>query len=377
MERKNDTGFRHKIIRVLGLKILDIYVIRKFLSTFFLAIALILAIVVIFDLSEKIDDFLESGTKLKAILFDYYLNFIPYFAVLFSSLFTFIAVIYFTSRMAYNTEIIAILNSGMSFRRFLLPYMISATLIASVSFYLSDQVIPNANKIKLDFEEQYVKKRPINFKTKDFHRQIEPGVYVYLHSYSNVSKVGYQFTIEKFEDGQLVSKMFADQITWDTTVNKWKARRYYIRDIDGLNETIVEGKQIDTTLAMHPDDFKMRLTIVETMSLKELDEFITKQRMQGETNVTSYQIERQNRIAFPFSTFILTLIGVAVSSRKMRGGIGLQIALGVVISFSYILFTQFSKQFAIGGLLPVMAAVWLPNVFFLILAVFLMRMAPR
>jgi lipopolysaccharide export system permease protein len=377
MEGKNDTRFKYKIIRFLGLKILDIYVIRKFLSTFLLSIALILSIVVIFDLSEKIDDFLESGAKLNVILFDYYLNFIPYFAVLFSSLFAFIAVIYFTSRMAYNTEIIAILNSGMSFRRFLLPYFIAATLIAGVSFYLSDQVIPGANKVKLDFEEQYVKKRPIRFKTKDFHRQIEPGVYVYLHSYSNVSKVGYQFTIEKFEDGELVSKMVADQIRWDTTVNKWRARRYYIRTIDGLHETIEEGKQIDTTLAMHPDDFKMRLTIVETMSLKELDEFIQKQRMQGETNVTSYLIERHNRIAFPFSTFILTLIGVAVSSKKMRGGIGLQIAIGVVISFTYILFIQFSKQFAIGGMLPVMAAVWLPNVFFLIVAIFLMRMAPR
>ena len=377
MEGKNDTSFRYKIIRFFGLKILDIYVIRKFLSTFLLSIALILSIVVVFDLSEKIDDFLESGAKLKVIMFDYYLNFIPYFAVLFSSLFAFLAVIYFTSRMAYNTEIIAILNSGMSFRRFLLPYLISATLIASVSFYLSDQVIPDANKVKLDFEEQYVKKRPIRFKTKDFHRQIEPGVYVYLHSYSNVSKVGYQFTIEKFENGELVSKMVADQIRWDTTVNKWRARRYYIRTIDGLNETIEEGKQIDTTLAMHPDDFKMRLNIVETMSLKELDEFIKKQRMQGETNVTSYLIERHNRIAFPFSTFILTLIGVAVSSRKMRGGIGLQIAIGVVFSFTYILFTQFSKQFAIGGLLPVMAAVWLPNIFFLIAALILMRMAPR
>jgi lipopolysaccharide export system permease protein len=377
MEGKNDTGLKYKIVRFLGLKILDIYVIRKFLGTFLLSIALILAIVVIFDLSEKIDDFLESGAKLKVILFDYYLNFIPYFAVLFSSLFAFIAVIYFTSRMAYNTEIIAILNSGMSFRRFLLPYLISATLIASVSFFLSDQVIPRANKVKLDFEEQYVKKRPIRFKAKDFHRQIEPGVYVYLHSYSNVSKVGYQFTIEKFEDGELVSKMVADQIRWDTTINKWRARRYYIRTIDGLTETIKEGKQIDTTLAMHPDDFKMRLNIVETMSLKELDEFIKKQRMQGETNVASYQIERHNRIAFPFSTFILTLIGVAVSSRKIRGGIGLQIAIGVVISFTYILFTQFSKQFAIGGLLPVMAAVWLPNIFFLIIALFLMRMAPR
>ncbi len=377
MEGKNDTSFKYKIIRFFGLKILDIYIIRKFLSTFLLAIALILAIVVIFDLTEKIDDFIESEAKLNVILFDYYLNFIPYFGVLFASLFAFIAVIYFTSRMAYNTEIIAILNSGMSFRRFLMPYFISALLIASVSFYLSDQVIPGANKVKLDFEEQYVKKRPISFSTKDFHRQIEPGIYVYLHSYSNVSKVGYQFTIEKFEEGELVSKMVADQIRWDTTVNKWRARRYYIRTIDGLHETIEEGKQIDTTLAMHPDDFKMRLSIVETMSLKELDEFIAKQRMQGETNVTSHLIERHNRIAFPFSTFVLTLIGVAVSSRKMRGGIGLQIAIGVVISFTYILFTQFSKQFAIGGLLPAVVAVWLPNVFFLIVALFLMRLAPR
>jgi len=321
--------------------------------------------------------FLESGASLKAILFDYYLNFIPYFAVLFSSLFAFIAVIYFTSRMAYNTEIIAILNSGMSFRRLLLPYMISAIFIAAFAFYLSDQVIPSANKVKLNFEEQYVKKRPIRFKTKDFHRQIEPGIYVYLQSYSNVSKVGYQFTIEKFEEGELVSKMFADQIRWDTATNKWQARRYYIRTIDGLKETLEEGRMIDTTLSIHPEDFRMRLNIVETMSLKELDEFIKKQRMQGETNVISYQIERHNRIAFPFTTLILTLIGVAVSSKKMRGGIGLQIALGVVISFSYILFTQFSKQFAIGGMLPVVAAVWLPNIFFLIIAAFLMRLAPR
>lgn len=377
MEGKDTTGFKYKIIRFFGLKMLDMYVIRKFLGSFFLSIALILSIVVIFDLSEKIDDFLESGAKLKVILFDYYLNFIPYFAVLFSSLFAFIAVIYFTSRMAYNTEIIAILNSGMSFRRFLLPYMLSAIFIAGLSFYLSDRVIPGANKVKLDFEEQYVRKRPIRFKTKDFHRQIEPGVYVYLQNYSNVSKVGYQFSIEKFENGELVSKMFADQIRWDTTVNKWEARRYYIRTIDGLKETLEEGRQIDTALSIHPDDFRMRLTIVETMSLKELDEFINKQLMQGETNIIAYQIERHNRIAFPFTTLILTLIGVAVSSKKMRGGIGLQIAIGVVISFTYILFTQFSKQFAIGGLLPVMAAVWLPNVFFLIIALFLMRLAPR
>ena len=377
MESNDRTGFKYKIVRFFGLKIFDIYIIRKFLGSFFLSIALILSIVVIFDLSEKIDDFIESGAGLREILFDYYLNFIPYFGVLFSSLFAFIAVIYFTSRMAYNTEIIAILSSGMSFRRLLLPFLISATIIAGLSFYLSDRVIPDANKVKLDFEEKFVRKRPIRFRTKDFHRQIEPGIYVYLQNYSNVSKVGYNFTIEKFEDGELVSKMFADQIRWDTAVNKWQARRYYIRTIDGLQESIEEGRLLDTTLAMHPDDFKMRLSIVETMNLKELDEFIKQQLMQGETNVTAYQIERQNRIAFPFSTFILTLIAVAVSSKKMRGGIGMQIALGVVISFTYILFTQFSKQFAIGGLLPVMLAVWLPNIFFTVIALFLFRLAPK
>ncbi len=377
MERKHDIGFGHKIIRCLGLKLLDLYIIRKFLSTFLLAIVLILSIVVIFDLSEKIDDFIENGANMHEIVVDYYLNFLPYFGVLFSSLFTFISVIYFTSRMAYNTEIIAILNAGMSLRRLLLPYMISASLIAGVSFYLSDQVIPGANKIKLDFEEKFIHKRPVRFKTKNFHRQVEPGIFIYLQNYSNVSRVGYNFSIEKFEDGQLVSKMFADQIRWDTAINKWQARRYYIRTIDGLHETLEEGKSIDTTLAIHPDDFKMRLNIVETMSLKELDAFIKKQLMQGETNVVAYQVERHNRLAFPFSTYILTLIGVAVSSRKMRGGIGLQIAIGVVISFSYILFTQFSKQFAIGGMLTPVAAVWLPNVFFVLIAIYLFRLAPR
>jgi len=364
-------------MRNLGLKILDIYIIKKFLGAFFLSIALILSIVVIFDISEKIDDFLENGATLRLIIFDYYMNFIPYFAVLFSSFFAFISVIYFTSRMAYNTEIIAILSSGMSFKRMLRPYLISSFIIASISFILSDRVIPGANKIKLEFEEHYIHNRPVSFKTKNFHRQIEPGVFVYMETYSTISKVGYNFSLEKFEGKKLVSKMFADQIRWDSTLNKWSARRYYIRDYHGLTETITEGRKIDTTLNIYPEDFARRLNFVETMSLKELDDFIDQQLMQGETNVVAYQIERHKRIAFPFSTFILTFIGVAVSSRKMRGGIGLQIAIGVTISFTYILFMQFSSQFAIGGLLPVMLAVWLPNIVFLGVAVLLFRMAPN
>ncbi len=377
MESNNGEGIRNKIIKLLGLKIIDVYIIRKFLGTFFLAITLILAIAVVFDISEKIDDFIENGATLRKIVFDYYLNFIPYFAVLFSSLFTFIAVIYFTSRMAFNTEIIAILNSGMSFRRLMRPYLISAIVIAAISFFLNDQVIPKANKVKLAFEEEYVHQRPVRFKTKNFHRQIEPGIYVYLENYSNISKVGSNFALEKFEGSRLVSKLIADQIRWDTAIDKWSLRRYYQRDINGLEETITSGQKKDTTINIRPEDFNRRITVVETMNLKELDNFIDQQKMQGETNVKAFQIERHKRISFPVSTFILTFIGVAVSSRKVRGGIGLQIAIGVIISFTYILFLQFSSQFAIGGLLPVQLAVWLPNILFVFVALFLFRMAPK
>lgn len=377
MEGKDGERLGYKIIKFLGLKIIDAYIIRKFLGTFFLAIILILTIAVVFDLSEKIDDFIENEASVKKIIFEYYLNFIPYFAVLFSSLFTFISVIYFTSRMAYNTEIIAILNSGMSFRRLLRPYLIGAVVIALFSFMLNDLVIPDGNKIKLAFEEQYVHNRPVKFKTKNFHRQIEPGVFVYLENYSTISKVGYNFSIEKFEDGQLVSKLLADQIRWDTSANKWSLRRYYMRDIDGLTETISTGRIKDTTINIKPEDFARRVNVVETMNLRELDEFIKQQIMQGETNVKAFQIERHKRIAFPFSTFILTFIGVAVSSRKVRGGIGFQIATGVVISFAYILFMQFSTQFSIGGLLPVALAAWLPNIIFFGVALYLFKMAPK
>jgi lipopolysaccharide export system permease protein len=377
MEGTNGEKIGKKIIKLLRLKIIDIYIIRKFLGTFFLAISMILAIAVVFDVSEKIDDFIENGATLKRIIFEYYLNFIPYFAVLFSSLFTFISVIYFTSRMAYNTEIIAILNSGMSFGRLLRPYLISSIIIAGISFYLNDQVIPKSNSVRLEFEEEFIHTRPMRVATKNFHRQIEPGIFIYLENYSNISQIGYNFSIEKFEDNKLVSKLIAEQIRWDTTVNKWSLRRYYQRDIDGMKETITTGTSKDTTINILPSDFKRRINIVETMNLKELDEFIRQQRMQGETNVKAFQVERHKRISFPFSTFILTLIGVAVSSRKIRGGIGLQIAIGVIISFTYILFVQFSTQFAIGGLLSVELAVWLPNILFIFVALFMFRMAPK
>lgn len=377
MERENGEKLVHKIIRLLGLKIIDIYIIRKFLGTFIFSILIILTIAVIFDFSEKIDDFIENKAPFKEVIFDYYLNFIPYFAVLFSSLFTFISVIFFTSKMAYDTEIIAILSSGVSFRRFLVPYMVSATLIAIFAFAMSNYVIPGANRVKLDFEEKYIHSRPYNFNRRNIHRQIQPGIFIYMESYSNYSMTGYNFSLERFEDGELRSKLMAEQITWDSTKNKWNMRHYYIRDINGMYEKITEGNALDTTLNMYPTDFSKRLNIVQTMSLRELNEFIRTSKMQGETNVTAYLIEKYQRTAFPFSTFILTVIGVAVSSKKVRGGIGMQLGTGLMISFGYILFMQFSSQFSIGGSLSPLLAVWLPNILFAGVALVLYKLAPK
>jgi len=361
----------------LGLKIIDIYIIKKFLGTFFFSLGLILSIAVVFDFAEKIDNFIEQHAPFRAVIFNYYLNFIPYFALLFSSLFTFISVIFFTSKMAYRSEIISIISSGMSFHRLLIPYFISALIIALFSFILSDFIIPPANRIRLDFEEMYVHTRPFQFKERNIHRQIQPGVYIYMETFSTMSDIGHKFSMEKYVEGQLVSKLVSDYIKWDSTSNKWVVRNYYIRTIDEMNETIETGRRIDTTLNLHPSDFKRRINVVETMNIRELNKFIEKQLMQGESNIAAYEVEKHKRFAYPFSTFILTLIGVSVSSRKVKGGIGMQIGFGLGVAFTYILFMQFSSQFAIGGGLNSFIAVWIPNLLYGCIAIILYRLAPK
>ncbi len=363
--------------RKLGITIIDVYIVKKFLGTFFFSIVLILSIAVIFDFSEKIDNFLDHDAKLIDILTKYYLNFIPYFAVLFSSLFTFVSVIYFTSRMAYRTEFIAIICSGMSFNRILVPYFFSATVIAIFSFALSDYVIPSSNRIRLDFEEQYYHSIPMRVTERNIHRQIEPGVYIYMETYSTISDLGHRFSMEKYEDGVLVSKLMSDYVKWDSTIDKWMIRNYYIRDIEGYTETVTRGTRIDTTLALHPSDFKRRLNYMETMSIRQLSEYIDQLKMLGESNVKAYQIEKNKRFAFPFSAFILTLIGVSVSSKKVKGGIGMQLGIGLIVAFSYLLFMQFSSQFAISGSLNPAMAVWMPNFVYSIIAYILYRLAPK
>ena len=364
-------------MRTLKIGVLDLFIIKKFLGTFFFAIMMIITIAVVFDISEKLDDFIDKKAPLKAIIFDYYFNFIPFFVSMFSSLFIFISVIYFSSKMASQSEIIAILSSGISFRRFLYPYFIGAFFLALFSFFLNDYIMPAANKKRLAFEDKYVK-NPVNFHERDVHMQIEPGLFVYLESFSNQTETAFRFSLERFDGFRLLSKLMSESAVWNKEQKKWTIRNYYIRDIDSQgNESLRVGASLDTTINLHPDEFKRRANFIETMSIKELREFIEGLKMQGSDNINAFLIELHKRIAFPFSTFILTLIGASLATRKVRGGIGIHIAIGIAISFAYILFMKFSDEFATKGNLEPVVAAWLPNIIFGLVSIFLYRLAPK
>ena len=331
---------------------------------------------IIFDISEKIDDFIQSKAPIKAIVFGYYFNFIPFFVNLFSPLFTFIAVVFFTSKMASNTEIVAILTSGISFRRFLMPYMLASGVLASLSFYLNNYVIPHANQKRLNFENTYIRNKYRN-SDLNIHRQIKPGEYIYFESYNNFDNIGSRFSYEIIKDGKMVYKLMANQLVYDTIKDKWKVQDYAIRKINGLKETIRTGLEFDTVYNFTPADFSTRLNNVETMNRPELNAFIAEEKMRGSEEIPYFELEKYRRTSMPFATFILTLIGVSMASRKTRGGIGLHIGLGMLISFSYILFLQVSTTFATNGNLSPLLAVWIPNILYFFIALVLLRVAPK
>ncbi|MCD4664602.1 MAG: LptF/LptG family permease [Bacteroidales bacterium] len=358
------------------MKKLDIYIIKKFLGTFFFAISLLIVIVVVFDISEKIDDFIEKEAPLNAILFSYYLNFIPYFVNLFSYLFTFIAVIFFTSKMATDSEIVAILSSGVSFRRFLVPYVISAIILGLMSFYLANFLIPKTNQKMMAFEKRYIKNQFRN-RENNIHMQISPGTFVYIESFNNLTNTGYKFSLEDFDKGILISKISSERIIWDSISNKWRLKNYTIREIDRNKEKLVKGKEMDTLINMYPHEFTVIIEDVKTMNFADLRMFIEKARLKGTKNVKDYEVEKHKRIAFPFATIVLTLIGVSISSRKVRGGIGMHLGFGIAITFSFIFFLQVSTVFATRGNLAPGIAVWIPNIIFSILALYLLKIAPK
>jgi lipopolysaccharide export system permease protein len=354
---------------------LDRYILGKFLGTFFLSILLIILIVIVFDVSEKIEDFLTHDVSLKEIVFDYYVNFIPYFINLFSPLFTFIAVIFFTSRLASRTEIVAILSAGVSFNRLLRPYMIGATIIVAASLFLSNYLLPIANKTRLEFEGKYVGSRFL-VDGRDIHRQIAPGVFVYMQHYDTRSNIGSLFTLEQLKGRNLAFKLSAREIRWDSITSRWSIRDYTARFIKDKKERLIKGTRIDTTLNLSPKDFENVQATMGSMTAKELDRFTENQKMKG-ADVKDLELEKHTRIAFPFATFILTLIGVAVSSRKERGGIGRHLGIGIGLSFLFIVIQRWFASYAQTGVMPAWLAAWIPNFVFLGVCFVMLRRAPK
>jgi len=361
--------------RKFGLKRIDTYIIMKFLGTYFFSISLILSIAVVFDLTEKLDNFFEHDAPLKAIIFDYYLNFIPFYMNMFSPLFTFIAVIFFTSKMATNTEIIAILASGVSFRRLMLPYFLSAAVISSISFVVGGFIIPPANKKMLNFEDKYIRK----FKTdnaRNVQMEVEKGVIMYIERYEILNNTGYRFSLEKFDGKTLVSRLTAQTISWDSAY-KWKITDYLQRDFHGMRESISMGASKDTTIMVQPEEFFITSQEAAQMNNIQLRRYLIKQKNRGIGNIQAFEDEYYKRYSMPLAAFIMSLIGVSLSSRKVRGGMGLHLGVGLALSSLYILFSTMSTTFSVSGEMSPFAAVWLPNVVFLIIGIYLYRTAPK
>lgn len=359
------------------IKRLDWYIIKKFLGTYVFAIALIISIAVVFDFNEKMDKFMERDAPWSAIVFDYYLNFVPYFANLFSPLFVFIAVIFFTSKLAENSEIIAMFSTGMSFKRMMRPYMISAAIIALTTFALGSYIIPKGSVTRLNFEDKYVKKKKTTY-VHNVQLEVDSGVIAYIDNYQDYNKTGNRFSLDKFVDKKLVSHLTARTITYDTTsVNKWIIKDYMIRDLDGLKETITKGDRIDSIIQMEPTDFMIMRNQQEMLTSPQLSTYIEKQKKRGFANIKEFEIEYHKRIAMSFASFILTIIGVSLSSKKTKGGMGLHLGIGLGLSFSYILFQTVASTFAVNGNMPPVVAMWIPNLLYALIAFYLYRKAPK
>ncbi len=365
------------------MKILDRYILKKVLSTFFFVVLILMAIITVIDITEKMDKFAKNNLDAKTIV-GYYVDFLPWIAGLITPITIFIAIIYVTSRLAGHTEIISMLSSGISFRRLLLPYFAAALVVASISFALNGWVIPRATKSRLAFELQYFNNR-YYFDARNIHLQVAPEVYLFIQNYNNVSNVGYQFSLERFENNVLIEKLTADNITWDTvkhtwTLTRWKSRRVNDVFTASTNETsgfLSSGASLDTALAISPKDFEAQERSYEGMTTPELKDHIKKLKFRGASGVQMYEVDKQIRMAAPFTTFILVFMGVTVSSRKSRGGTGLQIALGFVLAFVFILFFLLTRSFAETGSMHPIVAAWTPNIIFSVVSGILYNYTPR
>lgn len=355
------------------IKHFDAYIMKQFLGTFFFAILLLLAIVVMFDFNEKIDAMLTAPVK--ETVFKYFLNFLPYFANQFAPLFVFISVIFFTSKLADHSEIIAMMSSGISFKRLLVPYMASASIIAAGTLLLALYVIPPANVKRIDYTNQWVKNKRIDY-GENIQLQVRPGVMAHLSRYDNPMKMGYRLSLEEFDGNTLKSRLTAENVKYDT-LGKWRIRNYCIRNFKGLQESMVTGNEMDTMLNFEPKDFLISKNDEEMLTSPQLKSYINKQKARGVANIQSFEIEYEKRYAMTAAAFILTVIGLSLSSRKVRGGMGMNIGIGLLLSFSYILFMTVTQTFAVSGYTSPRVAMWVPNIIYTIIAIFLYRRAAR
>ena len=374
MESIHYTTYSEKDMK-FKLSIIDWYIIKKFLGTYIFTIFLFIAIIVIIDYNQKVDNFDKTSAPFKAIVFDYYFNFIPSFINTFSPLFVFIAVIFFTTKLADNSEIIAMLSNGLSFDRFVVPYMISASLIAVLTFGLNSYIIPPGNVKRLEFENKYIVIRR-TYSTPHVQLEIEPGIFAYFNSFTSYNNRGSGFCLDRFEGKELVSRLTARNITWDSAYH-WTIDNYTIRNFEGMKETITKGNKMDTVIKITPSDFMVSYGDYEKLTTPKLKAYIDRQKKRGMGNVQQFEIEYHQRYATAFASFILTIIGVSLSSRKIKGGMGLNIGLGLALSFSYILFMQITSTFAVSGMVSAFIAVWIPNVFFVLIAAVLYKKALR
>lgn len=362
------------------MKRIDRYIIAKFLGTYFFSIVLIISIGVVFDFNENIDRFTESEAPWRAIIMDYYLNFIPYYANLFSALFVFISVIFFTTKLADHSEIIAMISAGISRRRLLMPYMISAAIIAALTFYLGAEVIPRSSVKRLAFENTYKKRNKNPTYAEKVQLQVDTGVIAYMEHFDGVSKTGVHFSLDKFENKKLVSHLSANTVQYDTLSDvryQWHLRDVTIRELRGMKEKITHSNQLDSVIRMEPRDFLFIRDQQETMTNTELKEYIEKQRNRGSGNLSIFEVEYYKRFASPFAAFILSTIGMSLSSRKRKGGMGFSLGIGIALSATYILLQGISATFSTNaGMYPALAA-WMPNILYTLIAIYLYRKAPQ
>lgn len=355
---------------------LDRYIIRQFLGTFFFLLVIIMMIAVVFDISEKTEDFAKMKATTKEIVWDYYLNFIIYYSNLFSGLFIFLAVLLFTSRLAHRTEIIAMLSSGVSFPRIMWPYFLAATFLTAFSLVINHRVLPAANKVRLAFEETHIR-ATFFVKARHIHREIAPGTIAYFESFDAQNRMGQRFSLEQWTNGEMTAKLTSDRASYDTTTGRWIVHDYVLRTMHGEREQLRQGGRLDTIINLKPSDMGQRWETSMAMSWRELNDYIAEKQTQGDSSVMPYLIEKHQRTSYPFATYVFTLIGVSIASRKVRGGTGLHLALGVLLILLYIFAMRLATVGATNAGLDPFLAVWMPNALFAVVGVYIYRNAPK